>query len=564
MIEKKLDSIVRKKLNEHESDVPANMWSRIQGDIKNKRKLPIAPILVLFAILSVGAILYVNKDRLDVQTAAVELETGNEKPTDTNSTYENESTGNSSNISTDEPESSSKLNSSDQNENAKIQKQITKSENIAKNYARDSKDNSSKSQSVYNQSHNINKRSISNIKNTESATTKEDNYSIHSASSIENNSISSRETSQKNLASDVTSDKGGKSKNEGTPASAVQNSVMSNSAQDIHDSRAGNNINIEVSNSLTGNANENSRHKSEPILPLNEESASTSEFVRPLSISGGRGLNHGHFVYDPCSVKGGKRKNRLHCYTYVEQEYKVFADFSAGPQYSHKMLELRNNDFQPVLNAREDNESFMFSYNANARIGVKLANGLTGMAGISYDRYNERFDYFNPNEQLPIETIVIVVEGMDSVVNVSIDAIGNHTVKHTNTLSFISIPLTVGYSILGEKVNLGIHGGVAVNLLFAKSGRIVNENGLQTLSGPVKKETFRTNAGLSLMGGIVLEYKIDRELAFFVEPRFNYTLSSLTSKDYPIEQKYVNAGLNFGLRKTLYQKTTHKKKYGIN
>ena len=203
----------------------------------------------------------------------------------------------------------------------------------------------------------------------------------------------------------------------------------------------------------------------------------------------------------------------------------------------------------------------MLSYNVSARVGIKTKSGMTGMAGLSFDRYNERFDFFNPSETRTI----IITNGQGDTTDVRVEAIGERTIKHTNTMTFVSIPLTAGYMWQTDKFNVGVHGGLGVNLLFAKGGRIAQEDGSSTtLNGEAKKDIFKTSAGFSAIGGLVFEYKIRDNLSFIAEPNVKYNLRSLTVDQYSLDQKYWNVGLNVGLRSIINKKITQKKKYGVN
>ena len=546
MSEKNWDKIIHHKLADHESRVPSDMWSRIVGDMQKKRRLPFYPFLLAAIATLITGMLYFQRNEDNSKADSKHALEHTIAHTDTDDRQDVATSTTEAEIDTKQnmrfkmaDHSKTQNNTSDQTQkNNEIDQPIGDNMSYVDPAKYDEFDDQ-------------------NISQTSSSKQSVDRGADHTPSDITRSSAS-------NISS--TLDNNSDVMNTSSTSTSENNKTLDENNFNTSTDNSQNTIDSDTGNSMAFRGENDANKKYEQINSLDESNSSKSSLVKTLALNGkGQSLSHGHLVYDPCTVKGGKKKQRVHCYSYVQQNKLTFADFTLGPQYSHKFLKLKSGDIgQDVLTDRENTESYMLSYQANARLGIKLPSGLTGMAGVSYDRYNERFDYFNPAEQLPIETTVIVVAGGDSTVSISIEAIGEHTVKHTNTMSFVSVPLTAAYTWQGDKLNVGVHGGMAVNLLFLKSGRIVNEEGLQSLNSTVRKETYKTSAGFNLTGGLIFEYKIDRDISFIAEPRFSYNLRSLTTDGYPIDQKYLTAGINFGIRKILYERVTHKKKYGVN
>ena len=303
------------------------------------------------------------------------------------------------------------------------------------------------------------------------------------------------------------------------------------------------------------------RYQAEAISPLAKRNARKRGFA----------LGHGHLALDLCAIKGNSKKNRLHCYSYVQQNQRIFADFSLGPRISSRLMSSKTAEGQDLLEARNDTEKQIMGLNAAARIGIKLSSGWMGMAGLSYDRLFERFDYHNPNEiSTTIITIVVdtirnpVTGALDQITDtLNIRTVGERTIKHTNQMTRISIPVTVGHMWELEKIHIGVHAGALFNVYFTQSGRIINENGEPvSLSGETRESVFRMNAGVGLTGGVFLAYEFDKDWQVFVEPQFIYDLGSITNSDYRLTQRYLQTGLNVGLRTTLSETFSRKKKYG--
>jgi|GEM_PF-5586245 len=546
------------KLRNLESDVAPDMWDRIQAELpRRRRNYFIAPI-VITAVALLAAIGIYNLGNWSTDTAAT-----SEDQIENTATQKSDGLDQSSGQSRSS-KSTTTIANNESNESLKESTISSPRQEIATKTtveASADKIQNPKSQSVDLNANRSNQKNdqANNLIPSDSQLNRKDqknNRSFARLIPLESDEKVNTETLDNSQQTEE--------------SNKLNNATPSASSEIITDDNVLNVNGVSATDKNNANSsglklNNDSRSEAFTALSiLNKDQASISKKVLPLG--DGSSLGHGHLVYDPCTVKGGKRKNRVHCYKFIQQNKLVFADYSIGPQYAAKILTKKNDEFgDNILAAREDHESYLVSYNVNARLGVKLPSGLTGTAGLSFDRINERFDYFNPNQQGTITTTVIIVNGADTTVSsITIDAFGERTVQHTNSMSFISIPLMAGYTWQGSKINVGVQAGVAFNVLFTKTGRIVDGEGLQTLSGPVRNETYKTNAGVSLGGGLTFEYKINRDLSFIAEPRFNFNLRSLTADGYALDQKYITTGINIGLRQILQERVTHKKVYGAN
>jgi hypothetical protein len=569
MMEKNFDKILKDKLTGHDSQVPSDMWSRIEQDLVKRKPRPILP-WVLSTVVLVSVVLYYSINRLQEgqgSSAKTEhvLEKNRENATHDYSPVKSEN------------HSKSLVNTDDENiilKSGEINANSDADEGALATRADQATNSSSQGQGTITPAQSrLGQNFKSERKIDQSASIPNNANTSNANKTVENKSEQFSQSDQSNLSLKSKSDL----RNIGDESAEKQRKT-NNNHQNYNGIPSKNDQSAQVAISLDDQAETGDVMSSEQLAEM--AAMRKAMLVEPLLSQGfGQSLAIGHFVYDPCSVKGGKKKNRVHCYSFVTQNTLVFADFMAGPQYSHKLLTARNiQDPNPtkLLNNRKETESYMFSYNATARLGIKLPSGLTGSAGLSFDRFHERFDYYDPSHSRPTITYVIRdtfilkdVNNMDSTVyelqTISIQAQGKRTVKHTNTMTFISIPLTAGYTWQMNKFNVGINGGVAVNLLFGKAGRITDPDGtVSSLNGSGSDDEFKARAGIGLIGGLTFEYKLKRGLSFIAEPQFKYQLSNLTVNDYGLEQRYLNAGINIGLRKILRETTSSKKKYGVN
>ncbi len=566
MKEDKFDRIVQEKLTNYDSEVPTHVWSNIEQGMKRKKDYPLVPIFISTLVL-IGIVLLLVVYSSDEQRQNL---------SDIQSTHlQIESEGNNSDETIGESVSSS--NTTSQSET--LEKQAAAdlsdgSDNMRQSTSTGSSITNSESEGENQTTINATKENFISTSSSKPKSSEGRNVDINDKTTEFSNTGSQEESVNeisKSQKADQSRPIAGHSTGEKTDAAG--HTVITTNERNTDD-----NGSVESPDQLLNTVEQRELQSEQKIGSVEDEklaeeiSNRQSSAVAELSLpNNAQSLSHGHLVYDPCIVKGGKKKNRVHCYSFVSQNQLVFADFSIGPQYAHQLLTSRQIESDDLLNDRRNSESYLFAYNVTARMGLKLANGLTGTAGISYDRFHERFDYYDPNQNRTTITNVIVdtlvINGNTTYVwdTLSITTIGSRTVEHTNSLTFISVPLTLGYTWQMDKFNVAIQGGVSLNVLFSKGGRIIQpDNGVGSLNGDGHKSVYKSSAGLGLLGGVVIEYKLKNGMSFIAEPRFSYQLSNLTTNGYPLEQNYWTAGVNVGLRKVLGEKTSRKKKYGIN
>ena len=585
MNEKKFDQLLREKMSAHDSQVPNHVWDNINRDLKKRKSKPILPIaFAVLGILAIALLTIYGLNRNNKLTIASDL--------DNIDLSQSGRDGESQTVKMKRPHVVSN------NVDMEIGSQVT-SGNQSRSGANSSATNNASNTTNSSETTDASARNTTKNRSTGSSSNTATQFSAElslarasdenmnrinpdqTTSAVDQNLTGSKAKSNPIAPNDIAStDLFTQNETKFARVEAGQ-AILNNESHSTHlvqssDGEINNQSSWQESElNIAGGMSEKAPNRlieeSKGVVIPEHRDEITARYEMAVSALAPHGKGHslsiGQFVYDPCSVKGGKKKNRVHCYSFVKKSEITFADFSAGPQYSHKIFKLKLKDPEAIdlLNQREATESYMLSYNVQARVGIKTNSGLTGTVGLSYDRYNERFNYFDPNEQRTITTI-IVVSGPDTTTTETIvfQANGERTIRHTNTMTFVSIPFTAGYMWQADKFNVGVHGGLSVNLLFSKGGRIVQGNGAATtLNGEAKKLVYKTTAGFSAVGGLIFEYKIRDNLSFIFEPQVKYNMRSLTNDDYRLDQRYLNVGLNVGLRTIINKKITQKKKYGV-
>lgn len=551
------DRNIARKIREHESKVPHDMWDRIQGAQRKKKRYPFWPIFVFGGGLLIGGLWYLFVQNNDTGVAAMNT-----------SKVETAITNSQAHQSSNTAETSERmLNSSTNDElnNTNTDNKIEASINTNKSEKENIELNSTE---VRNQKNNSTKIvDPANENNSTSAPLRVDNVSNAQRSNVVSEAGNSHIITRPEVQGETTPGTGQINNN----ISKVEQEFSQSNSTEIIDGR--NNVENEsnvvstelnsesANNTLEGDlidkAVQERQMNHEPIQFLEPFANERSGGVDKLAPSKGKAFGYGTMIYDPCSVRGTLKRRRLDCYQFVQQTQYTFADFVIGPQYFVKQMSAKN-DERALLDARNNSESYRLSYHAQVRLGIKMPAGLTGTIGVSYDRLNEHLYYFNPNE---VRNITVTYPGDNTI---TYQAVGARTVDQTNSMQFISIPITGGYTWAENKFDVGLHAGAVFNVAFSKSGKIVDTEGVKPLTEDLKREIYRKNAGVGLMAGAMFTYHIDKHFSFVVEPRLQYTLRTITPDEYSLDQQHLNVGLNLGIRRRLQQKITHKKKYGVD
>lgn len=128
---------------------------------------------------------------------------------------------------------------------------------------------------------------------------------------------------------------------------------------------------------------------------------------------------------------------------------------------------------------------------------------------------------------------------------------GTNTIVSKNRYSFIDIPILFQYSIQGKKrLSYDVTVGPYVNLLVNQSGKILDESGkkIVALDNDEGNKLFKNNVGVSFYGSVAINYQLTKQMKISLEPNVRYMPSSITSYTNNLDQKYLIAGISAGVK----------------
>ncbi len=237
------------------------------------------------------------------------------------------------------------------------------------------------------------------------------------------------------------------------------------------------------------------------------------------------------------------------CNVYRDDKTHFFVDLYYAPEIANRSLSTSRPELQSYVDARANSEKPIISYSAGIKASVVFGNGLSVRGGLSYSSNTERFDFVK-------ETQTIKKEIFDNNGNLVRTEYTELVImdKTYNKYKYLDIPITVGYEKDLKDFIFSLNGGIGINVSASQSGKIYKDD-KNTMSfyslennGEANAPIFRSNAGLSLIGSVGLNYKYNERVMLLLEPSARYYVRSLSDPSNPISQNYLYLGLNIGLR----------------
>lgn len=229
--------------------------------------------------------------------------------------------------------------------------------------------------------------------------------------------------------------------------------------------------------------------------------------------------------------------------------FDAYLDWYISPDYAFRSLKAKDVEYLDDAAQRDKTEGYLYAYSTGIRFSAVAENGLAFRSGIAYSQINEKFDYLSGNE-----TRISIKNVFDADGNViSSDTTlqtGTHVKTSYNRYRMIDIPLIAGYEVDTKNFVYSMNAGVYLNLLFTQKGDFIHE-GRPTNFTSNRSDSYRAfkdKLGFSLFGSFGFNYKLSKNMQILIEPHVRYHLNPVNTKEYPIEQRYLTAGLITGVR----------------
>lgn len=236
----------------------------------------------------------------------------------------------------------------------------------------------------------------------------------------------------------------------------------------------------------------------------------------------------------------------------------VAIDALVSPEIAFRSFSTSTAEAQDFISKRDSAEGLRLSYSALMRVNLFINRNIFINTGISFAQQREKFSiehkWITHEDYIDSSKFVTHVDPMlgNTIYKTydTLDYVRSNaaTISHDVVLTFVDMPVMIGYKWLGKRTGLALQGGVICNLIFKQKGNYAAYN---YILNDVKTDTqnpYNTSAGLSLAGAITGNFKLNDQVDLLVEPHTRYFLKPISSSSYPVQQKIFSYGLNVGLR----------------
>jgi hypothetical protein len=245
---------------------------------------------------------------------------------------------------------------------------------------------------------------------------------------------------------------------------------------------------------------------------------------------------------------------------YGKKSFKGYFAIDAliSPDITWRNLTANTEQASNFISKRDSAESIRLSYSALMKINLFINRNIYINTGIGFAQNKEKFsvihkwqtheDYIDSTKYITyVDPFAgnVIYKTYDTL-----DYVRTHkdTVNHNLTMTFIDVPVMLGYKWLGKKSGIAIQGGFVYNLMFKQKGTIADYNYTVSDVKRVSENPFAAKAGWSIGGAISANFKLTDQLDFMVEPHTRYFIKPISNADYAIQQKLFTYGLRVGLR----------------
>ena len=247
------------------------------------------------------------------------------------------------------------------------------------------------------------------------------------------------------------------------------------------------------------------------------------------------------------------------------------ADFFAAPVYINKTISAStvNSDY---LKLRKENEKPLLTYNLGLELKYSIKNFFL-QTGINYSNFGEKINYntialssidtsgsfwdLHSFAMVYVDTInwdstngyaimTTSVPLMDSIWQHKSDSIfSTLNTKNSNQLTYVEVPLLLGYTLGKGKINCQISTGISYAFLIGSKGKLLRTDA-SGFNDILVETPYRKNMYNFLLR-IGCSYHLNEKISVVLQPSFKLNLNSIFESAYPASQKYHSYGLNIGL-----------------
>lgn len=231
--------------------------------------------------------------------------------------------------------------------------------------------------------------------------------------------------------------------------------------------------------------------------------------------------------------------------TIRHKRWSPYIEVYAGMGYPLRQMTL-SGEPNSLLSYRQQTEKPWYTTQASMTAGISLHKIWTASIGLEYALVKEKFDYLRSG----ITKIVIDFEpqtGLAKDTNIISGTIIN---SGENKFQMYTIPVLLGYQKqLNQNWMLAVEAGAAFNFYTTITGKVLySDQDVRRIDDI--PEMYHRNLGISVRGGLVLQYLWNDNLSLFVSPKATFYLDDWSHISNPVRSKYNLINVGIGLRKS--------------
>lgn len=257
--------------------------------------------------------------------------------------------------------------------------------------------------------------------------------------------------------------------------------------------------------------------------------------------------------------QAGKRffllPQEIRCARFGGSTWHFYAELQGGLELPMREFQARNAEAVEYARQREQTELPSGAFSTMLRFSAISEKGLALRTGLQYAQINERFSYFNENEQRTIITDIYDSNGQ--LIRTDTVWVAGAEYTGSNRYRMINLPFIVGYERDLGAITFAINAGASLNLRMDAGGKYLSPDDLQQpvpfgSSAPAEQgNTYKTSLGLGWYGSLGFIYEMKHNWQLIAEPSFRIFPKSLTLGNHPVDHRYFIAGINLGIRRAL-------------
>lgn len=509
MTDKLFDSFIQQKLKHFESEVPSDMWNRINTKNKNKKRALFwwtnkTFLLSFFALIIIGV----------SYTFLLDINTQNH------------------------------LSKQQQNENGDSQK------NIANNFSPEKNINTLEKKNIINKNNKADTKKVNEIA---------DNKSIESVNNYEivsNKKALNQTKVEFNFKANGNLEKFNSNRD-------IQKNAMEIGLTDFSEKKVPNSnyltknnrfyksqtnnakySNYESNNNKLGIVNKFSKNYIEKDINTNVV-ASNSKLLMNTAFKNVETISLNNFFRnDNCPSAKGSIRNDFYLEAFI------------SPDLTFKKVISTESGINDYLIRKDSIEIMRGGFSLGARISKNISNKLLLKTGIQFSQVNEKFSLKTENDRrqtIVINSHTIIRPGQSdtTISDTSIQVqVGYRVQSNMNYYRNIEVPILISYELdnANSKWTMAINGGAIVNLTSWYEGRTIDaRNNIVSINSKMNNTFYKQNIGLSLYAGLSFIYKLNNKLDLFAEPYARFSLNNIESKE-GFNQRFNAVGLQLGTR----------------